>query len=47
MESNIWNEGQLGAPEGVFDTVDQIIVDRSIMKEVKNQHRNLDVAFYD
>ena len=47
LESKIWDESQLGAPEEVLDTVDQIIIDRSIMKEVKNQHRNLDVAFYD
>ena len=47
LESKIWDESQLGAPEEVLDTVDQIIIDRSIMKEVKNQHRNLGVAFYD
>ena len=28
-------------------TVDQLILERYIMEEVKTQHRNLTVAFYD
>ena len=47
IENNIWDEGQLGAAEGVLGTVDQLIIDRCIMEEVKTQHRNLAVAFYD
>ena len=48
MENKIWDEGQLGAVEGVLGTVDQlIIIDRCIMDEVKQHHRNLAVAFYD
>ena len=46
IENNIWDEGQLGAAEGVLGTVDQLIIDRCIMEEVKTQHRNLAVAFY-
>ena len=47
MENKIWDEGQLGAVEGVLGTVDQLIIDRCIMDEVKQHHRNLAVAFYD
>ena len=45
--NTIWDEGQLGAVEGVLGTVDQLILDRCIMEEVKQYHRNLAVAFYD
>ena len=47
MENEIWDEGQLGAVEEVLGTVDQLIIDRCIMEEVKQYHRNLAVAFYD
>ena len=47
MVNEIWDEGQLGAVEGVLGTVDQLIIDRCIMEEVKQYHRNLAVAFYD
>ena len=45
--NEIWDEGQLGAVEGVLGTVDQLIIDRCIMEEVKQHHRNLAVASYD
>ena len=45
--NEIWDEGQLGAVEGVLGTVDQLIIDSCIMEEVKQYHRNLAVAFYD
>ena len=44
--NEIWDEGQLGAAEGVLGTVDQLIINRCIMEEVKQHHRNLAVAFY-
>ena len=47
MENEIWDEGQLGAVEGVLGTMDQLIIDRCIMEEVKQYHRNLTVALYD
>ena len=47
IENKIWHEGQLGAAEGVLGTVDQLIIDRYIMEEVKTQHRNFAVAFSD
>ena len=47
LVNKIWDEGQLGAVEGVWGTVDQLIIDRCIMEEVKQYHRNLAVAFYD
>ena len=47
LENNIWDEGQLGAVEGVLGTVDQLVIDNCIMEEVKTYHRNLAVAFYD
>ena len=46
MKKEIRNEGQLGAVEGVLGTVNQLIIDRCIMGEVKQDHRNLDVTFY-
>ena len=46
-ENNIWDKGLLGAAEGFLGTVDQLIIDRCIIEEVKNQHRGLGVAFYD
>jgi len=47
LVNEIWDEGQLGAVEGVLGTVDQLIIDRSIMEEVKQHYRNIAVAFYD
>ena len=47
LVSEIWDEGQLGAVEGVLGMVDQLIIDRRIMEKVKQNHRNLAVAFYD
>ena len=46
MENEIWDEGQLGAVEGVLGMVSQLIIDQCIMEEVKQYHRNLAVAFY-
>ena len=45
--NEIWDKGQLGAAEGVLATVDELIVDRCIMEEVNQHHRNLVVAFND
>ena len=47
LVNKIWYEKQLGAVEGVLGTVDQLIIDRCIMEEVKQYRRNLAVAFYD
>ena len=44
MENDIWDEGQLGAVEGVIGMVNQLIVDRYIMEEVKQYHRNFAVT---
>ena len=45
--NKIWDERQLGAVEGELGTVDQLIIDRCIMGEVKQYHRKLAVALYD
>ena len=37
----IWDEGQTGAVEGLLGTVDQLIIDRCIMEEVKQHYCNL------
>ena len=47
MENNIWHEGQLGAVGGVLGNIKQLIIDKSIMEEVKTYHRNQAVASYD
>ena len=44
--NEIWDEGQLGAVEGVLGTVDQLVIDRCIMEEVNQCQRNLAAAFY-
>ena len=46
LVNEIWDGGQLGAVEGVLGMVDQLILDRCIMEEVKQHHRNLAVVFY-
>ena len=46
-ENDIWDEGQLGIVVGVLGTVDELIIDRSIMKEVRIYHQSLAVEFYD
>ena len=38
MENKIWDEGQLGAVVEVMDTVDQLIIGKFIMEEVKIYH---------
>ena len=45
--NEIWGEGQLRPVEGVLYTVDQLIIGRCIMEEVKQHHRNLAVVFHD
>ena len=45
--NEIWDKGQLGAVEGVLGTVDQLIIDRCIVEEVKQHHRNLAVVHHD
>ena len=45
--NNIWDRCQLGTCSGVLGTVDQLLIDAAIMDEVRNQQRNLAVAFYD
>ena len=37
---------QLGAVVGVLCTVNHLVINRSIMEEVKTYHRHLAVAFY-
>ena len=44
--NEIWDKGQLEAVEGILGTANQLIIDRYIMEEVKQQHRTLPVAFY-
>ena len=46
-ENDIWDGGQLGAVVGVLCTVNHLVIDRSIMEEMKTYHRHLAVAFYD
>ena len=47
MTNDIWDEGQSEAVIGVQGTMDLVIVDRCIVEEVKEYHRNLVVAFYE
>ena len=45
--NSTWERSQLGTCAGVSRTVDQLIIDSAIMDKVRNQKRNLAVAFYD
>ena len=45
--NSIWDRSQLGTCLGVLGTVDQLIVDNTIMDEVRGKRRYLAVAFYD
>ena len=47
MENDIQDEEKLGAVDNVSYTSDQLIIDWSIMEEVKTYHQNLAVTFYD
>ena len=47
MENDIWDEEQLGVLAGVFGTVGRLIIDRSIMEEMKICLRNRAAVFYD
>ena len=47
MRNNVWDEGQLGAIDGVLGTVDQLLIDKCIADEVREHKRTLAVAFYD
>ena len=44
--NEIWDEGQIGALEGILGTVDQLIIGRCIMEEVKHHHSNFAVPCY-
>ena len=45
--NGMWDKRQLGTCSGVLGKVDQLLVDNAIMDEVRNNKRNLAVAFYD
>ena len=45
--NDIWDKGQVGASEEGLGTVDQLIIDRCILEEVKSYHRILAMAYYD
>ena len=47
MKINISEKVQSGPVARVLCTVDHLIIDRSITEEVKTDHRNLAVSFYD
>ena len=47
MGNDIWDEVLLGTIVGALGTVDQLMIDRSIMEEMKTYHKNLAVSFYD
>ena len=45
--NKIWDEGQLAAVEGVLGTVDQLIINKCIIQEIKQHPHKLAIAFYD
>ena len=47
MNTDIWDEGKVETVAKVLGTVDQLIIDSSIMEEMKTYHQNLAAAFED
>ena len=45
--SDMWGRNQLGTCSGVLGTVDQLLIDRAIMDEVRGKKRNAAITFYD
>ena len=46
-KNDLWDKNQMGTCSGVLGTVDQLLIDNCIMDEVRNNKRNLAVAYYD
>ena len=46
-QNDLWHKSQMGTCERVLGTIDQLLIDNTIMGEVRDHHRNLDVAYYD
>jgi hypothetical protein len=47
IRNNIWDGQQKGTRKGIFGTIDNLLVDRAVLEEVKQYERNLAVAYYD
>ena len=45
--NEIRDKSQLGTCSGVLGTVDELLIDSTIMDEVRGKKRNLAVSFYD
>jgi hypothetical protein len=45
--NGIWDLNQMGTCSSVLGTVDQLLIDNTIMEEIRSHHRNLAVAYYD
>ena len=41
-----WDKNQLGTCSEVLGTVDQLLIDKAVMDEVRNKKRNIAVAFF-
>ena len=47
VQNDLWDKSQMGRCEKVLGTVDQLLIDNAIMREVRDHHLNLAVAYYD
>ena len=47
MNNDLWDKEQTGARENVLGTIDQLLIDQCIMEEIREDKRNLAVAYYD
>ena len=45
--NNIWHRSQLEMYSGLLGTVNQLIIHNAMMDKMRNQQRNLAVAFFD
>ena len=44
--NDTWDKNQLGTCSEVLGTVDQLLIDKAVMDEVRNKKRNVAVAFF-
>jgi hypothetical protein len=47
VNNGIWDGQQKGTQKGILGTIDNLLVDRSVLEECKEYERNLAVAYFD
>ena len=47
MKNELWDENQMGTREGTLGTVDHLLVDRAVLREIVEKRRSADIVYYD